>query len=337
MRNFLLGLAVLVSACVSDGRDAPMPAERVRDSAPFIEQRADPWITRGADGRYYFIATAPEYDRIEIRGSDTLLGLRDAEPVVVWRKHATGPMGAHIWAPELHWVDGAWRIYFAAGEAEQIWNIRPYVLSNASPDPTQGTWTENGRVAGLDIDSFSLDATTFEHRGRRYMIWAQRLPRDRHNTGLVMSEMASPTALTGPEIVLTEPVLDWETRGHNVNEGPAVIKHGGRIFITYSASATDANYAVGLLWADENANLLDPASWTKSQVPVFQSSEAGSRFGPGHNGFTQDAEGRDVMVYHARTYRDIDGEPLRNPDRHTFLRVFTWDANGFPVFGKPGE
>nr|GGH96909.1 alpha-N-arabinofuranosidase [Aquisalinus luteolus] len=313
-----------------------MAASAINDSQPFIEQRADPWITQGEDGRYYFIATVPDYDQLEIRASDTLAGLKDAEPKVIWEKKETGPMGHHIWAPELHWVDGAWRIYFAAGEAENIWNIRMYALSNPSANPLEGEWTENGRVLS-DMDDFSLDATTFEHRGKRYYIWAQRLPREHHNTGLVMSEMASATELTGPEIILTEPTLDWEIQGHYVNEGAAVIKHGGRIFITYSASATDHNYAVGLLWADEDADLMDPASWNKSQEPVFASNPDVSRFGPGHNSFTKTADGQDVLVYHARTYKEIEGNPLDNPDRHTFLHPFTWTEDGFPDFGKPGE
>lgn len=37
---------------------------------PFIEQRADPFILRdGCD--YYFIASVPEYDRLEIRRANT--------------------------------------------------------------------------------------------------------------------------------------------------------------------------------------------------------------------------------------------------------------------------
>ena len=58
---------------------------------PFIEQRADPYILRHQDS-YYFIASVPEYDRLEIRRSATLEGLRDAQPVVVWRKPDNGPM-----------------------------------------------------------------------------------------------------------------------------------------------------------------------------------------------------------------------------------------------------
>ena len=39
-----------------------------------------------------------------------------------------------------------------------------------------------------------------------------------------------------------------------------------KIFIAYSASATDHNYCMGLLTVDENADLLDPNSWVKSDA-----------------------------------------------------------------------
>ena len=74
--------------------------------------------------------------------------------------------------------------------------------------------------------------------------------------------------------MITNPELPWERIGYNVNEGPAVLKHGGKIFVTYSASATDHNYCVGLLWADENADLLDINSWHKSQEPVFFTNDS---------------------------------------------------------------
>ena len=61
--------------------------------------------------------------------------------------------------------------------------------------------------------------------------------------------------------------------GFSVNEGPAVLTRNGKIFITYSGSATDENYAMGLLWADEHKNLLLKESWHKLSEPVFVSSE----------------------------------------------------------------
>ena len=34
---------------------------------PFIEQRADPFVCKAADGTYYFTASYPAYDRILLR------------------------------------------------------------------------------------------------------------------------------------------------------------------------------------------------------------------------------------------------------------------------------
>jgi GH43 family beta-xylosidase len=42
-----------------------------------------------------------------------------------------------------------------------------------------------------------------------------------------------------------------------------------------------------------------------------------------------------MLVYHARTYTEIIGDPLWNPDRHTFVKPLKWDEQGMPVFGKP--
>lgn len=86
---------------------------------PFIEQRADPFILRdGSD--YYFIASVPEYDRLEIRRANSLEGLRAADPVVVWRKPESGPMSQLIWAPEMHRINGKWYIYFAATHTQAL-------------------------------------------------------------------------------------------------------------------------------------------------------------------------------------------------------------------------
>jgi hypothetical protein len=43
------------------------PAHAEQFTNPLIEQRADPWIYKHTDGYYYFSATVPEYDRLEIR------------------------------------------------------------------------------------------------------------------------------------------------------------------------------------------------------------------------------------------------------------------------------
>jgi GH43 family beta-xylosidase len=301
---------------------------------PILPQRADPFVTLHSDGYYYFTASVPEYDRIELRRARTLGELSNTEPKIVWRKHLGGPMGAHIWAPEIHFIDDKWYLYFAAGEAKKIWNIRMYVLENPSANPLEGIWTEKGQIK-VNWDSFSLDATTFEHRGTRYLAWAQS-ELEKQGTNIYLARMDTPWSITGQQVAISKPEFAWEKIGHSVNEGPAVLIKNGRIFLTYSASATDANYCLGLLSTDENADLLDPLSWEKTSDPVFKSDPAAGQYGPGHNSFTTTPEGKtDILVYHARNYEKIAGDPLSDANRDTRAQIIHWKANGTPDFGTP--
>ena len=69
-----------------------------------------------------------------------------------------------------------------------------------------------------------------------------------------------------------------------------MLKHNGKIWLTFSASGTGSCYCVGLLSADENADLLDPASWTKERMPVLETDQKKGLYGPGHNSFTTDED-----------------------------------------------
>jgi GH43 family beta-xylosidase len=304
-------------------------------SNPLIPQRADPHVILHTDGYYYLTATAPEYDRIELRRARTLDGLSRAEPKVIWRKHEEGPMGKNIWAPELHFIDGKWYVYFSAGEPGGRWDvIRPYVLEGVGQNPLDAHWSEMGKMK-LGRDSFSLDGTTFAHQGKRYFVWTQ-IENGVKGTNIYISRMDSPCSISGPITCISRPEHEWERRGHWVNEGPSVMIRNGRVWISYSASATDANYCLGLLSAPENADLLLAGSWMKSPEPVFKSDPVAGQFGPGHNCFTTSPDGKtDILVYHDRNYEKIQGDPLSNKDRATRAQVIHWKADGFPDFGTP--
>jgi GH43 family beta-xylosidase len=315
------------------------PAIQQEYRNPVVLQRADPWVYKHSDDYYYFTASVPEFDRIELRRSLTIQGLAEAETVICWRKYDIGPMSKNIWAPEIHYIDDKWYIYFAAARADEtndgMFDHRMFVLENASANPLEGEWIEKGQLI-VDWESFSLDATTFEHRGVRYLVWAQKDPAIYGNSNLYMAPLASPWTIEGPQVCLTQPDYEWEKIGYLVNEGAAVIIRNGRVFISYSASATDHHYCMGLLWADENSDLMDPANWHKSPVPVFGTDEESGQYGPGHNSFTIGEDGEtDILIYHARNYKEIEGDPLYDPNRHMRAQVIRWDADGMPVFGKP--
>ncbi len=303
---------------------------------PWILQRADPYVYRHTDGSYYFTASVPAYDGIILRKADTLAGLVDAPEVEIWHKHESGIMSCHIWAPELYYIDGAWYIYYAGGDKDAVWEIRPYVLECKDADPMTGTWTEKGKMGRADDDdfsfeAFSLDGTVFENRGKWYYIWAEKVGVGKQISNLYIAEMETPYKLKTVQVLLTTPDYDWERVGFWVNEGPAVLKRNGKIFMTYSASETGVDYCMGMLTADEDSDLLDPLSWKKERYPVLQSDASLEVYGPGHNSFTVDEEGNDIMVYHARTEVEIVGNPLYNPNRHAMLMKFGWEK-GRPIF-----
>ncbi|WP_306319446.1 MULTISPECIES: glycoside hydrolase family 43 protein [unclassified Streptomyces] len=310
---------------------------------PIVLQRADPCVLRH-EGTYYFTASHPAYDRIVLRGAERLAALQAADEVTIWERHTEGPRSHLIWAPELHRVDGRWYVYYAAAPdetpkadvpgANETFNHRIYVLECAADDPLTGEWVDRGQV-DTGWESFALDATSFVLDGRQYLVWAQQDNAIRGHSNLYIAPMANPWTLGGPAVLLTRPEFDWEIKGFWVNEGPSVLVREGRVFLTYSGAATGIDYAMGLLTADAGGDLLDPASWTKSPDPVFVSEPAGGQYGPGHNSFTTTEDGDTVLVYHARTYTEIVGDPLRDPNRHARAQILPFDADGEPVWGVP--
>lgn len=303
---------------------------------PWISQRADPYVYHHSNNKYYFTASVPEYDRIVLREGENLESLRSAQEHVVWGKHNSGIMSKHVWAPEIHYLDRKWYIYFAAGEMEDVWKIRPYVLMCDDEDPISGKWIELGKMQRADQDefsfeAFSLDATVFEACGKHYFIWAEKIGVGKQISNLYIAELETPNKLKTVQVLLTTPDYDWERYEFWVNEGPAAIKKDGKIFVTYSASSTGMNYCVGMLSIDEDKDPLDPSNWIKKSKPVLATDIEQGIYGPGHNSFTTSRDGRDIMVFHGRQYSDIIGNPLYDSNRQAMLLEVRWQDHE-PIF-----
>lgn len=103
-------------------------------------------------------------------------------------------MSQLIWAPELHEIDGKWYIYFAAAHTQDLDQLgmfqhRMFVLECADSDPLSGQWVEKGRVK-RPIPA--LDATTFQHQGRQWYLWAQKAPHIAGNSNLYSGGAGKP-------------------------------------------------------------------------------------------------------------------------------------------------
>lgn len=323
----------------------------------FIENRADPHITRGVgeDGKqyYYFTASYPMdgeqdmngYDRVVLRRSETLEGLKNAEEKVIWKPTASNQSHRFIWAPEMHYIGGKWYMYYAGSSSNtDRWLINCCVLQCSGQDPYNDSWTEMGKFQAVSGDTFSfsrfsLDMTYFECNGKHYVIWAQQGPAS--NLYMAQIDPKEPWKTITQPVCLTRPEYYWECATFAVNEGPSVLQHDGRVIIAYSASGTGPEYCIGYLYADATANLMNVSSWTKQKTPALTSEDLVDEYGPGHNSFTKDEAGNDIFVYHSRG-RDCyenkcgraRGDSLYDPCRSARIRKVVWGENGLPILNR---
>ncbi len=316
---------------------------------PLLSAGPDPWvITR--DGNYYFMCSTGT--NLTIRKTRHLADLSKAEAHVVWTPPESGPYSHDIWAPELHYLNGKWYIYFAADAGTNMTH-RIYVVVNPSPDPTEGAWTFKGKVVDRS-DKWAIDATVFENRGRLYMAWSGWEGDTNGRQDIYLAELQNPWTVKSDRVRISTSDYAWERVGDrplprhageypptdpaepthvDVNEGPEVLQHGDKIFLVYSANGcwTDF-YSLAMLEASASDDLLLASSWRKRPSPVFTYSPESHAFGPGHNGFFQSPDGReDWIIYHANPESGQGCGGHRSPRAQRFV----WNSDGTPAFGSP--
>jgi GH43 family beta-xylosidase len=317
------------------------PSARSTFSNPLLPTGPDPWVEY-KDGWYYYMNTTAK--NLTVWKTRNIADLKSALKKVVWTPPATGPYSHDIWAPEIHFLRGKWYIYFAA-DAGTNQTHRIWVIENASSDPLLGEWTFKGKLAD-PTDKWAIDASVFEDQGWLYAIWSGWEGDENGTQSIYIARLKNPWTVEGRRARISTPEYPWEKVGDippqlkqdnpphiDVNEGPEILRHDGKLFLTYSASAcwTD-NYALGMLTADSGADLLNPAAWKKSPQPVFQQSPEAHVYATGHNGFFKSSDGKqDWIIYHANS------RPGQGCGWHRAPRAqsFTWNGDGSPNFGTP--
>ena len=322
-----------LSACRKEAETGVVPqlpaAATFRN--PILPSGPDPWVIR-QDGYYYYTSTAG--NRLVIRKTPALSRLGEAEAKTVWTPPATGPNAQHLWAPELHFLDGKWYVYYTAGAGVGLETQRTWVLENPAADPTTSVWTDKGKIAHPTEDYWAIDGTVFEQKGVRYFLWSGYATPADVTQRIYIARMSNPWTLTGPRTQLSAPDYGWETAGYpDVNEGPQILEHDNSRCLVYSAGGcwTD-DYALGVLTMNRADDPLDAAAWTKSATPVFTKNPEGGAYGPGHCSFFQSPDGtEDWILYHANPRAGLDCGDFRSPR----MQPFTWRADGTPDFGRP--
>jgi len=255
---------------------------------------ADPWLVSDGNQLYYTQTTG---SGIQIWASKSIDGVTSGAPATVFQPPRGLPFSKNIWAPELHKLDGAWYLFFAADDGRNE-NHRMYVLeSKAGP---LGPFSMKGRISAPGEDNWAIDGTVFEYNGNRYFIWSGWPGKSDGLQNIYISRMKSPWELETMRALISTPEHIWESW---INEGPEIYRKNGRIFLVFSAnrSWTD-HYRIGVLELVSD-DPLNKKSWRKWKNPLMESSEGQVPvYGPGHCSFFTESDGTEWILYHSARY-----------------------------------
>ena len=338
-----LAIAVAALACARGTTVTPSPvaAAPACTFANPLAPGADPWVVR-RDSVYYYVKSHDR--RIWVSRSTRLSEVFTAPARAIWSAPDTGWNRTHIWAPEMHFIDGRWYVYYTAGRGgPPFTSQRAGVLQSAGED-AHGRWADRGPLYTGDSvgtgtgDRWSIDMTVARIAGRDYAVWsgwAARAATDKTPQQLYIAPMANPWTIAANRVLLSAPDAEWE-RGPELDlqEGPQILHRGADLFVVYSTrDSWLKDYALGQLrLRDTAANPLDPASWTKSG-PVFTGNAR--VHGVGHASFVTSPDGTEHwIVYHSKD------APTPGWRRSVFMQPFTWTATGEPRFASatpPGQ
>jgi GH43 family beta-xylosidase len=326
----LLQLFNLPISCKEEDKNSVnKPAPVAQFLNPLLSNGPDPWVIKKNDIYYVTHTTG---NGLKLYAASNMANLPTAINKTVWTAPASGMNSRDIWAPEIHYINNAWYCYYAGDDGDNA-NHRMWVLENKSDDPLSGVWVDKGKLK-LGDDKWAIDGTVFSQGDQLYIIWSGWENEPYKSQELYISRLSNPWTAEGERVQLSKPELPWERNGGDINEGPEILIRGDKIFLVYSASAcwTD-DYTLGILSADVDSDLMNPASWTKYSQPVFTKNPEGQVFGPGHCSFFTDADGADWILYHAnpQTGQGCGG------DRSVRMQPFTWKSDGMPDFGRPAS
>ncbi|GAA5522346.1 glycoside hydrolase family 43 protein [Aliifodinibius salicampi] len=293
----------------------------------------DPWITK-KDGYYYYIET--RNGGLYISKSENLSDIKTDEKLV-WELPESGWNKSNLWAPELHFIQGKWYIYYTAGKSGPPFiHQRSGVLVSETDDPMGGYIDKGQLYTGNNIQTkenniWSIDLTVLEHNGQLYGIWSgweDNRQTDKTPQHLYIAKMDNPWTISSNRVKISSPVEPWETGSElAINEGAQVLKNGDNLFIIYSASESWLPaYNLGQLRLI-GEDPMNPDNWEK-KGPVFEGTE--DVHGVGHASFTTSPDGTEHWIaYHTKISPDPGWE------RVIHLQPFSWSRDGSPNFGDP--
>lgn len=294
----------------------------------------DPFVTFDLVTGYYY-ALFTRGTRLELfrnRHVENIITDNDFRVVYTPNGERDGIFG-DIWAPEMHRApNGRWYIYTSGRIAAESKNKRIFVMEGPSDDPFSGDWLFRGMPSP---DIYSIDPTVYTAPdGVQYLCSSRVDPQ--YGQVLDMGMLSNPYTYASAPTTIACAELDWELVPPYVGrraivEGAFFVKHGGRLFLIYSANGCwSDHYCLGVL-EHVGGSLCDAASWKKHEKPLLVYGNG--VYGPGHASFFRSPDQSEVWcAYHGMKEHN---ETVTATDRYFHIQRIDFDCDGFPRMGVP--
>lgn len=271
----------LFSMLLFSGLFSMLQGENIKmDKRVFL---ADPFILC-ENGKYYAFGTGDSksfkvYISDDLKKWKLLPGKRNGAVMTiddVWGEK-------WLWAPEVYKVNGEYIMYFT-GDVHISCAVSssitgPFVQSEKKPMCENENRIDNT----LFIDDDGQGYVFFNRWGQNggSEVWGAKLEKDYKTI-----KEDTLFRVLGAE----EP---WETIQDSITEGPFMIKHSGKYYITYTANNYKSkDYAVGYAVADKPEGPFVKAA----ENPILR--RPGNFVGSGHHSFFKDKDGKLRIVFH---------------------------------------
>jgi GH43 family beta-xylosidase len=267
-------LAALVTVIVTFQNDEEQLGKGDEPMGDFFnvisQSGADPWMYKHTDDQYYYTKTTG--GDVTLKRASTLTGIEAGENKVIWWPSGETAGFRDIWAPEIHYIEQKWYVYFAALSPENK-SHRMYVLENASQDPFSGSWEFKGQITDPS-DKNAIDGTVLENNGTKYLVWSGWEGDVNVSQNIYIATMSNPWTINSERVEISRPEHVWEMNHQPyINEGPQFIVQNETINLVYSASGSwTEDYCLELITANRSDDLMNPESWLKRDQSIFKSA-----------------------------------------------------------------
>lgn len=253
---------------------------------------ADPYILL-YNGKYYAYGTNHK-DGIKAYESTDLktwtLVKNERQGLVLHKDDVWGKKW--FWAPEVYHINGKFIIYFTA----------EYRISCAESSSPAGPFVQKVKKPMCEGEPRIDNSLFIDDDGKAYCFFSRAHDlNEESGSGIWAAELEKDLMTIKPEthfrcLWRTEP---WENVKGKIIEGPFVLKHKGKYYLTYSANDCKSHdYAIGYAVAD---NVKGPYIKIEKQ-PILHRPQG--MVGAGHHSFFTDKTGKLRIVFHVHKNKE---------------------------------